>query len=38
LPSAEHGIAKRQRLPMVKDRVAIEWMRTLKAGTTRTGS
>jgi len=25
------GIAKRDRLPMVKDAVAIEWMRTLKA-------
>jgi FAD/FMN-containing dehydrogenase len=33
LPPAEHGIgvAKREGLPMVKDKVAIELMRTLKA-------
>jgi len=31
LPPAEHRIAKRDRLPMVKDPVAIELMRTLKA-------
>jgi FAD/FMN-containing dehydrogenase len=29
--SAEYGIAKRDRLPLVEDPVAIEWMRTLKA-------